>query len=161
MANKNIDGRTLWNPLSGIIKACGANGTGGAAGDLNKLSVAITAGQTLLWVIKVFMTDNISIQLNWTGTLKGVWTLGTCLDYCEFENGANQTPGTWTDITANGTTKYPGVTKMGTDPSGSNTGPVLFNVWNIAEPFLELTYTADASAPGSGTITGWQNGKGL
>jgi hypothetical protein len=161
MANKNIDGRTLWNPNSGIIQSAGPQGTGGAAGAMNKLAVAITAGQTLIWVIKCFMTDNVSIQINWTGTLKGVFTVQMGLDYSEFETGAPQVNGTWLDITANGVTKYPGVTKLGTDPSGANTGPVIINIWNLSGPYVYLLYTADGAAPGSGTMTGFNHGKGL
>lgn len=148
MANKNIDGRNQFNIANGRFWSA--------------KSVAIAAAATITYVFKCFMTDNISIQLNWTSTLKGVFTLQTCLDYCEDETGSSATyPGTWTDITANASTKYPYVGEFGTAPSGSNTGPFLFNVWNLAEPFLQLTYTADGTTPGSGTITGFQNGKGL
>ncbi len=146
MANRNIDGvASLWQSGSP------PNGEFWLTKD-----VTTTVSQ----VFKVFQGDNFMVQVQWTGNTTGTTKLEMCLDYREKEDGTVAVAGNWTDITANGVTKYPFTTKAGTDPAGATGGPVTISSWNVPACFLKFTYTPSGGAA-TRTMDGFWVSKGV
>lgn len=96
--------------------------------------------------------DSVAIQLQWTGTPTGTFSVQGSLDYSPGlpqtaapPGGAN--PGTWTPITLS----------PAPVASGSS-GVILLNLNQLAFPWIRVQYT---NASGTGVLTGYISAKSL
>lgn len=111
----------------------------------------ITSPQT-----NITYKDNIGVQLQWTGTPTGTFTVQGSLDYNPglpqsggATGGANA--GVWTTINA--------VDQSGNPPVAAGApGQILMNLQELCFPWLRIQYT---NASGTGTLTGYISGKSI
>lgn len=108
--------------------------TAGVMTGTNVLTSTVTNIQNL---------DNVAIELIWTGTPNGTFTVDGSLDYA-LTNGA---AGTWVSLTLS-----PAPAAAG---SASN---ALINLNGLAFPWIRVTYT---NASSTGTLTGYISGKAV
>ncbi len=142
------------------------NVTIGAGGELEnkgsgRFANAVTGAVTIEWILPVALLDNVDIEVATTGTLTGAFTIEISSSY-RFSQGVSSAPtviqaGNWTDVTANAVAKVPFCTKYGTDPAGA-TSSLRFCLQFLGSLFVKVKYTATS---GTGTITGYWNGKGF
>lgn len=92
--------------------------------------------------------DNISIQLVFTGTPTGAFSVEGSLDYNRPDPTTGVTnPGTWTAMS------------FTTPPVASGAaGTILLDLNQLSFPFIRVTYTAGS---GSGTLQCWVSGKAV
>lgn len=126
-----------------------------------RLANAVTLSGTQTWFIPVHQLDNIDIEITTTGTATAALTvlMGSSR---RISQGVNSSPtviqaGTFTEITANALTKYPNVTRYGTDPAGA---PAFnrFTIFQCPSQWIEIS---SVLASGAGTITIYYCAKGF
>jgi hypothetical protein len=108
--------------------------------------------QLISAVTNIKYKDSVAIQLKWTGTPTGTFTVDGSLDYNPGlpqsgapPGGANN--GTWTSL----------VLSPAPVASGA-AGNILLNLNQLAFPWIRVTYT---NASGTGTLTGYISAKSL
>ena len=98
-------------------------------------------------VTETRLQDNIGFQLNWTGAPVGTFSFQVSMDYFQDIYGNVVNPGNWTTLPVT-----PAITATGTP----NTAYVDIN--QTSSPYMRVVYTATS---GTGTITGYCDGKGI
>lgn len=87
--------------------------------------------------------DNLAIQLNFTGTPTGTFTVQAALDY---DPNASSLPGTWVTVSLNGTTLS----------AAGAASQILIEYPYVCVPYLRVVYTASS---GTGALDIWVSGK--
>lgn len=97
-------------------------------------------------VTNIQFLDNVSIQLQWTGTPNGTFSVQGSLDYAVNEvTGVVQNAGTWIEVTLPTTPIAAGVA-----------GEILIDTAMLSFPWIRIQYTNTSS---TGTLNGYISGK--
>lgn len=91
--------------------------------------------------------DNVSIQLNFTGTPTGTFSIQGSLDHAESSPGVVTNAGNWIAIT------------LPTSPAASGSaGNILIDMQELSFPWVRIVYT---HASGTGTLDAYISGKSI
>jgi hypothetical protein len=91
--------------------------------------------------------DNVGIQLNWTGTPVGTFSVQVSIDHAQDANGNVTVPGSWTSLALN-----PAITAAG----GPDTAYIDLN--QMSASYIRVVY---ARTSGSGTLNAFITAKGV
>ena len=89
--------------------------------------------------------DNIGIQLVWTGTPTGTFSVELSVDYQQDQQGNVLNAGTWTPMTFSSTPVASGAA-----------GNIYIDINQISAPWMRVKYTKTS---GTGTLQGWLTAK--
>jgi hypothetical protein len=98
-------------------------------------------------VVEIKLQDNIGIQLQWTGTPGGTFSVQVSMDYFLDINNNVVNAGTWTTIPLT-----PPVVASGSP------GNAYIDMNQLSAPYIRVVYTA---ASGAGTLNGFIIAKGV
>lgn len=111
------------------------------------ITAASMAGNVTSTVTNIQFLDNIAVQLNFTGTPVGTFTVQVSADYAQDDLGNVTNSGNWIPITLNPV------------PSAAGTADQIFIDLNqLAAPWIRVVYTRTS---GSGTLNSFITGKML
>lgn len=105
------------------------------------------AGNLTSAVSNIEFYDNIGIELVFTGTPTGTFSVEVSIDYVQDQNGNVTNAGTWTALSL-------GATPAATGAAGS----IYIDINQMSAPWIRVKYTATSS---TGTLNGWICGKSL
>lgn len=110
-------------------------------------TAASMAGNLIGTVSNIEFYDNIGVELVFTGTPNGTFSVDLSIDHVQDQNGNVTTAGTWTPIT------------FSNPPVASGAaGSIYLDLNQLSAPWIRVRYTAASS---TGTLNGWVCGKSL
>lgn len=109
---------------------------------------AVSMGATITSnAVEIKLQDNIGVQLIWTGTPTGDFSIQVSNNHLEDINGNIKVAGNWTAITLSPTV-----------PAEGASGDAYINITEIAAPYIRIVYTRTS---GTGTLDAYVVGKGV
>ena len=98
-------------------------------------------------VTNIQFLDNISIQLNFSGSPTGTFAIQVSVDYVQDDNGNVVTPGNWVAISL-----------PSTPVASGSPGSIVIDLNQLATPWIRVVYTKSS---GTGTLNSFISGKML
>lgn len=117
------------------------------AGDMSQATITST-------VSNIQMLDNVGIQLSWTGSPVGTFTIEVSADHAQDEYGNVTVAGQWTALTVSYLVSS-AVTAASSIPTSVGS-PIYVDITQISAPWIRVIYTKTS---GTGTLTGYLTAK--
>lgn len=107
-------------------------------------SVSMTSNVTSS-ATNISYLDNVGVQLNFTGSSVGSFSVQVSIDYAQDTQGAVTNPGTWVPLTLSPTPS-----------ANAQAGSIYIDLNQLSAPWIRTTYVANS---GTGTLSSYITAK--